>query len=391
MNKKIQDIPVDVPGLWQEYINQLQQKGIKSPRITIHGGYGKNNTGDDAILHVLIQRVKKYFPTAKITVVCHGPKQIRLWYPEVSACHFKSFTTLKTILRSHIYMIGGGGIIDRINTYSGYRRFKIFDMKGKFLFFAALLAKWFGASTHFYAIGATSFPDPFVKLLTRLVLPQMDIVSVRDFLSYKNLYHLGIKRELIPVLDPALSLEPSPSEEAKKILKTWGISDRSRPLVGLNMRYVRDGVTDNQKTIDQTIQMVRYLIQEKECDVFFIPISQNPFKHFEDDLDFGRKVKAGLGSSPHFFLMEQYYHPTLMMAVLGEMDFCILERLHAVILAYKMGVPFFVISYDDKVSEFVKLVGEEERMIDLSEFTLEKVRERIESDLDRIKLKGHPI
>lgn len=389
MRERFQNMPEDVPGLWQGYVNRLQQKGIKTPRVAIHGGYGKNNTGDDAILHVLIQRVKKYLPNAKITVICHGPKQIHLWYPEVSTCHFKSFTTLKAILRSHIYMIGGGGIIDRINTYSGFQRFKIFDMKGKFLFLAALLAKWFGASTHFYAIGATSFPDPLVKLLTRFVLPRMDIVSVRDYLSYKNLCSLGIKRELIPVLDPALSLEPTSREEAVKILKTWGISERSRPLIGLNMRYVRDGVTDNQKTIAQAIQMVRYLIQEKGCDVFFIPISQNPFKHFEDDLDFGRKVKAGLEIPDHFFLMEQYYHPTLMMAILGEMDFCILERLHAVILAYKMGVPFFVISYDDKVSEFVKLIGEEERMIDLSEFTLGKVRERIDHDLDRIRLKTH--
>jgi polysaccharide pyruvyl transferase WcaK-like protein len=387
MDKRIQNIPDDVPGLWQGYIDWLRQKGIENPRITIHGGYGKNNTGDDAILHVLIERIKKYIPKAQITVICHGPKQITLWYPEVSACHFKSLTALKAICRSHIYLIGGGGIIDRINTYSGYQRFKIFDMKGKFLFFAALLAKWFGASTHFYAIGATSFPDPLVKLLTKFVLPRVDVVSVRDPLSHKNLCNLGIKRELIFVLDPALSLEPSPKEEAKKILKSLGISERSRPLVGLNMRYVRDGLTDNQKTVSETIRMVHYLNQEKGCDVFFIPISQNPFKHFEDDLDFGRKIKAGLGNPAHFFLLERYYHPTLMMAILGEMDFCILERLHAVILAYKMGVPFFVISYDDKVSEFVKLVGQEEKMIDLSEFSLEKVREKIDQDLNRIKLK----
>lgn len=385
MNNILKTIPDDVPGLWQNYVKWLRNKGIEKPRIVIHGGYGKNNTGDDAILHVLIQRIKKNIPKAQITVICHGPKQIRLWYPEVSAYHFRSFATLKAILRSHIYLIGGGGIIDQINTYSGYRRFRIFDMKGKFLFLAALLAKWFGASTHFYAIGATSFPDSAVKLLSRIVLPRADIVSVRDFLSYKKLRSIGINRELIPVLDPALSLEPSTKEEAKEILKTLGISEQIRPLVGLNMRYVRDGVTDNQKIILETIQMVHYLIQEKKCDVLFIPISQNPFKHFEDDLDFGRKVKAGLNPTPHFYLLEQYYHPTLMMAILGEMDFCILERLHAVILAYKMRVPFFVISYDDKVSEFVKLVGQVERMIDLSGFNWKKVCQKIDDELNRIQ------
>jgi polysaccharide pyruvyl transferase WcaK-like protein len=380
------NIPYDVPGLWEDYVDLMQKKGIEFPRVAIHGGYGKNNTGDDAILHVLITRTRKYLPKAQITVICHGPDKVRSWYPEISACHFKSLSALRAILKSHIYFIGGGGIINRVNVFSGYQTFKIFDMKGKFLFFAAYLAKLFGAQIHFYAIGATSFPDPVVKLLARIVLAQADVVSVRDPLSIKNIRDLGVKRELIQVLDPALSLEPAHRKDATIALKECGIGERSRPLICLNMRYVRNGVTDNEKTVAEAAQLVQYLIDEKECDVLYIPISQHPLKHFEDDLDFGRKVKAGLRDISHFFLMEKYYHPTIMMAVLGEMDFCILERLHAVILASKMGVPFFAISYDDKVTEFVKLVGCENLMIDLAEFNVEKIREKIGVHIDRLHL-----
>jgi len=387
------NIPYDVPGLWEDYVDLMQKKGIEFPRVAIHGGYGKNSTGDDAILHVLITRTRKYLPKAQITVICHGPEKVRSWYPEISACHFKSLSALRAILESHIYFIGGGGIINRVNVFSGYQTFRIFDMKGKFLFFAAYLAKLFGAQTHFYAIGATSFPDPIVKLLARVVLAQADVVSVRDPLSIKNIRDLGVKRELILVLDPALSLEPASREEATRTLREWGIAERSRPLVCLNMRYVRDGVTDNLKTIAETIQLVRYLVEEKGCDVLYIPFSQHPFKHFEDDLDFGRKVKGGLGTLSHFYLMEKYYHPTLTMAILGEMDFCILERHHAVILTSKMAIPFFAISYDDKVSQLMKILGQEEMMIDLSEFRWSKVRDKIEPSLNLIRSKkmGRPI
>jgi polysaccharide pyruvyl transferase WcaK-like protein len=377
-------IPQDVPGLWDEYIELMQRKGIKNPRVVIHGGYGKKNLGDDAILHVLITRTRKYLPQSRITVVCHGPNNVLNWYPDISACHFKSLSALHAIIKSHIYIIGGGGIINKINVYSGYKTFKIFDMKGKFLFFAAYLAKLFGANTHFYAIGATSFPDPVVKCLALFVLNRADIVSVRDPLSIANLRESGVKRELIHVLDPALSLEPASKEKARSALKECGIDKKLRPLMCLNMRYVRDGVTDNNQTIAETVKLVRHLIEEKKFYVLFMPLSQHPTEYFEDDLDFGRQVKSGIGNTIYFYLMDKYYHPTIIMAVLREMDFCILERLHAVILASKVGIPFLAIAYDNKVTEFVKHVGREGMMISLNEFTSAAVSMRIETHIDSI-------
>jgi polysaccharide pyruvyl transferase WcaK-like protein len=378
-------IPHDVPGLWESYAELIQKKGIEHPRVVIHGGYGKNNMGDDAILHVLLTRTKKYLPKADIMVVCHGPDNVLKWYPDISACHFKSFSALRAIAKSHIYFIGGGGIINVINTYSGYRTFRIFDLKGKFLFVAAYLAKIFGAKTHFYAVGATSFPDPVVKLLARIVMNQADVVSVRDSLSITNLRRIGVKKELVQVLDPALSLQPAHKETALAVLKECGIHRGQRPIVCINMRYVNDKVIDNRKTIAETIVLIRYLINEKMCDVFFIPVSQHPSNHFEDDLDFGRQVKKGLNLTSHFYLMEKYYHPTVMMAVLREMDFCILERLHAVILASKTGVPFFAVAYDNKVSEFVKTTGRENMMIDLNGFNMGIIIKKIGTHIDRLE------
>lgn len=377
-------IPYDVPGLWESYAHLMKKKKIERPGIVIHGGYGKKNMGDDAILHVLIKRTKKHFPNSQITVLCHGPENVRNWYSDIDACHFKSLAALLSIVKSHIYFIGGGGIVNKINAYSGYKTFKIFDMKGKFLFIAAYLAKLFGAKTHFYAIGVTSFPDPVVRLLARIVLNQTDVVSVRDPLSMHNIKKIGIKREVVQVHDPALSLEPAPDEDGKALLAECGIMERKRVLICINMRYVRDKNIDNNRTVAETIKLADYLIKEKKCSVIFLPVSQHPFKHFEDDLHFGRRVKDGLNQSTHFYLIEKYYHPTLFMALLGEMDFCILERLHAVILTSKMKTPFFAVSYDDKVREFVKLIGNEEMMTDLSEFNHGNIYEKIIPHIDRI-------
>ncbi|MGA1791282.1 MAG: polysaccharide pyruvyl transferase family protein [bacterium] len=383
----MKNIPYDVPGFWEGCLEFVERRGIDRPRVVIHGGYGKRNLGDDAILHVLIKRTKRYLPKAHITVICHGPDNVRKWYPDISIYHFKSLSTLLAIIKSNIYIIGGGGIVNIINVYSGRKTFKIFDMKGKFLFFAAHLAKFSGAKTHFYAIGATSFPDPGVKILARIVLSKADFVSVRDPLSIKNIRGIGVKRKLFLVLDPALSMETAPRKDVLAALNECGMPERgSRPFLCLNMRYIGDRKTDNKKTLLETMRLVEYLIDQKKCDVLFMPASQHPTKHLEDDLDFGRRLKAELGEIPHFYLMEKYYHPRVMMGILAEMDFCILERLHTVILASKVGVPFLAISYDNKVTEYVKLIEKEKMMIGIEEFKLSEVQEKIDPYLDKIRL-----
>jgi len=360
------DIPRDVPGLWEGYQQWLEERGIRQPRVAVHGGYGKNNLGDDAILDVLIERTLRHLPDARITVVCHGPDNVRRRYDDVAgltACHFKSRAAAVAVVRSHIYIIGGGGIVNRINVYSGRQRWKILDPKGKVLFLAALGAKLAGAKTHFYAIGATSFPDAGVKALARLVLRTADTVSVRDPLSVENLRSLGLRREIVRVLDPALSLRPDEPEAAESVLQQWGVAARPRRRVGVAFRYVRDASTDNQAKVRAVADLVRHLVRKTGCQVVFIPASHHPSEHYEDDLDFGRQVRSILGPTDDFSLIEQYYHPRLMMALLAAMDFNLMERLHAVILTSQTEVPFFAVAYDAKVAEYARLVGCADRMI----------------------------
>jgi len=260
-------------------------------------------------------------------------------------------------------------------------------MKGKYLFVAAYLAKIFGARTNFYAIGATSFPDILVKLLSKIALSNADEVSVRDPLSISNLRKLGIKRELVLVRDPALSLEPARPEEAVRILESMGLrskASRSRPLVGINFRYVNDPAVNNERSLTQAAQLVRYFIREKKCDVLFLPISHHPSKHLEDDLDFGRQVRNRLDHVSHYFILEDYLHPRLMMALMGEMDCMILSRLHSVILGSKMNAPIFTVSYDDKVTQFVRLIQKEDMLMKLNDFSAEKAQQCIGTELDLI-------
>jgi polysaccharide pyruvyl transferase WcaK-like protein len=377
--KSLRGIPVDVPQLWETLAGRFESLG-RGPRVVIHGGYGKNNMGDDALLHVIRGRVLTAFPDARIHVVCHGPERVMERYRDahggpVTASHFKSADTVGAAVRSDLYIIGGGGIVNRINAYSGLMTFKWLDPKGKFQFLAALLAGWTGAFTLYYGIGAESFPDPVVRRLMRFALKRADVVSTRDPRTMENLREIGVEREIVQVLDPAISLEPAPRDEADAVLRTAGATvsaERARPLVGLNFRWVGDPAIDNERTLAEATRLARDL-ETRGCDVIFFPISQHPDRHLEDDLDFGRRLRDALGAPEWFSLLEEYPHPAVYMALLGACDALVLTRLHAVILGTMMGVPLAAVSYDDKVTEFVKLSGQHERLVELDGFTYERL------------------
>ena len=82
--------------------------GVDRPKVVLHGGYGKHNLGDDAILDVLLSQIQQHLPTARVTVLAHGPDFVRARYG-VPAYHFSALKAIGTILSADLYVIGGRG------------------------------------------------------------------------------------------------------------------------------------------------------------------------------------------------------------------------------------------------------------------------------------------
>jgi polysaccharide pyruvyl transferase CsaB len=379
---------VEGPGLpanqdqpWRQWGQDLQKRGCLPPRVVLHGGYGKRNIGDDAILEVLLAQLRDAIPSAEITVVGHGPAEVQARH-DVAACHFASWAALKAILTADVYIIGGGGIINRINTYSGFRHLRVLDPKGKFLFIAAAMAKLSGARLDFHAIGATSFPDSIVRWLAPRVLDRADALTVRDPQSRELLQSAGVRKAIHVVPDPVVKLEPAPATFAKQLLTEMGVAlDRLK--VGVNFRYVSEPDIDNARTIRDVALLVEWLQIERDAQVLFLPFGRHPSRQVENDLIFAHKVAECLNHRQDFRILERELRPAEMKAVLGQMDLCLLERLHSVIMAAPTGVPIISVIYDDKVAAFADMVGLEESKLPLREFSFETARERVTALLEQ--------
>jgi polysaccharide pyruvyl transferase WcaK-like protein len=370
--------------MWAAF--RAQWKGSRLPRIVLHGGYGKGNLGDDALLEALLARARREWPGAPVTVICHGPAWVRARHG-VAAYHFTRPGAWRAVLRCDLYIIGSGGIIDRINAYSGFQRLRWLDPKGKYQFVAAWLARLAGARVAFCAIGATSVPDPIVGRLARLALQRADWVSLRDPLSASVLRGLGVQRLLPVVPDPVNDIVAIPAERARALLAAEGV-DLGRPLVALAFRYVAEQDADNQQTVREVAQLAERLAAEYNAAVLFVPFGRHPTRAVEDDALFATAVQAQLAERRSALtVLSRAYTPAEVKGMLGLAAVCIVERLHAVLLAATAGTPVVGVIYDDKVEQYMRLVDLPAR-IPLREFSAQRALQALSMVAPRLQGAG---
>ena len=103
-----------------------------------------------------------------------------------------------------------------------------------------------------------------------------------------------------------------------------------------------------------------------------------------------------MGENSHYMIMDKFYNPEIMKAVLGEMDFLILARLHAMILSSTMGIPFFCVSYDRKINIFSEIAKRDDipvpapQVMSVAEFNSIDICKRLDPFIDNIlKEKTH--
>ena len=159
------------------------------------------NSGDDAIFSALLNIVlSKISPQAKIYVLADNDKLIKAKYrinDSIRIFEFHQFQKLRKIAHilkaSDLLIYGGGDIINgNIQSMS-------------FLALALIL----GLPAMCCGVGVVPIKSPLKKFLTRIVLNQVDLITVRDEESKKRLELLGVtKPEVVVTSDLAFLRRP---------------------------------------------------------------------------------------------------------------------------------------------------------------------------------------
>ena len=351
----------------------------EKPLILIQGGYGKNNLGDDALLLTIQQKILTIRSDADIVAVCHYPSNVKSKYG-INAVYFTERTAIKYFFTCDALIIGGGDIVNKINTFSGYRFFKIFDPKGKYLFFTSLLTRLRRKIVVFYVVGMTSIPDKAVELLMRITLPKADLLGIRDMVTYETIVPMVKgKSDIIVCHDPALDFHMQMELDMDSWLKDKNVQPETKMIIVSVRHVLNDRINANLiNSIKLYIEYIDKYFQDYQ--VLLLPVSQHPDKKLENDLIISSQVFSKLSLGCRAILISEYLHPQFVKELFGRADLILMARLHGLILSYDFHRPTIVLSYDNKVTQFAKMAGYKS-VLPYESISFERIKELSDAEL----------
>ncbi|WP_274362485.1 polysaccharide pyruvyl transferase CsaB [Paenibacillus thermotolerans] len=313
---------------------------VNHKRIVISGYYGFRNSGDEAVLHSIVSALREESERQGVSVtpvvLSANPAETARMYG-VEAVHRMRPKELISAVRSAGALISGGGSL--LQDVTGVKTIPYYLGVIK-------LAQLMGKPTYVYAqgIGPVLRRGLFGPMI-RSVLRACKYVSVRDEESKELLAALGLNgKEVQVVPDPVMGLGVSAR------LRRSG-ADRGKT-VGVSVRFWREDRAD----LDAVAVGLALLMERSDCGVTFLPF------HLPSDLDASRVVAEKLlsmGFGPDRVTVHPgTEHPEDMLREVSQCAALIGMRLHSLIYAATSFIPAIGVSYDPKIDQFLRRLGD---------------------------------
>lgn len=331
--------------------------------MVIHCASGMENSGDEAILQVLLRRYTPEFEVAVIslcpekTLALHGAMGIRALGERDAACH-------QAIAECDVFILGGGGLLQDKTTIFNPSRW-----------LAKLrLAQRMGKTTCLYANSVGELRFGINRRMAARALKKVHLITLRDALSAELLERLGVAGAQVTA-DPAFSLEPPTPEEQAAARQKY---DLPREYVCIAIRHwydtnavipVKIATRLGLRSRKNARQYARYtsvmaeitqrINEELGLPAVFLSMCRGR------DAGVARDILAKLPQNlGNFTIDEPSMTPQDALAVIGQSKLLLGMRLHSLIYAADLGVPMVPIVYQDKVAGLAQMLGAEAVHVD---------------------------
>lgn len=213
-----------------------------------------------------------------------------------------------------------------------------------------LFAKLLEKRVVIYGASIGPFKNKLVRSLVKFALNKVDLITLREEISYEYLQKIGINKPPIYVTaDLAFLMQPAPIEKGKAIMSQENINPDDKPIIGMTLsmsiyKLYLTGINSKEKYsqyIKLTAQFIDYLIETLGATIVFIPHS---IKRKQDDRISAKEIHQMVKNKNKFKLLNNEYSPNELKSIIGLCDFFIGERTHSIIASTSMNVPSISIS-----------------------------------------------
>jgi len=305
-------------------------------RIGISGSYGGLNLGDEAILHSIINQLRRDLK-AEITVFSRNAEDTKRRHGVERALDVRKLSRAEVqpeIERLDLFILGGGGIL--------------YDADARTYLREVLIAKEQGIPVMVYAIGAGPLQDPGAQQAVREALEHVELITVRERGAHQILENAGLHRDMAVTADPALLLKPEPLRRG--VLRTEGLEGRRR-LIGMSVREPGVAAPDIDQKVYHALlaNAADFMVDRFDADIVFVPMEPESL-----DNQHSHAVIAQMLRAPRATVLKGQYSSQQLLALMSRFSFVVGMRLHFLIFAALRGVPFVALPYSGKVAGFLE-------------------------------------
>ncbi|MBQ6998533.1 MAG: polysaccharide pyruvyl transferase CsaB [Clostridia bacterium] len=316
----------------QMYSDAMRQHGSDA---AILGYYGYGNCGDDALLHAILKDIYAIRPYFSPTVLSYKPAITAQDYGVHSINRFDIFAVRKLFNKVKLFIAGGGSLIQDVTSTKSLL----------YYLYIIRLAKKKGVPVMLYGNGIGPINKPLNKKLAAKVLNTVDVITLRDYESLQLLESMGVTAPEIKITaDPALSLTVGDTENAKQILKKYGLKN-SEKFFCLSVRRWKNMGNAAKSFAD----ICARISAQYGLTPVIVPMQ------YSKDMPVSREIAELAGCRS--VLIDESLTADDILAILNLSEAAVTVRLHMLIFGTLLGVPVLGVDYDPKVSSFEKFAG----------------------------------
>jgi len=332
-----------------EKLSKRQAAPLERNLIVVSGYYGFDNLGDEAILEELLNELRRLCAPEEIVVLSGNAQLTTKAYATPAVNRWQVSGFLRTLLRTKLFISGGGSLFQDTRNLNS-----IIFYGGQIV-----MARLTGAKVMIYAQGIGPLQSPASKFLTKFVWRLAQAITVRDEPSKKLLESWGISATL--TADPVWCLpqSPLPSAVLQQLPDKGYLANenqaQSELLIGISLRPYSQFPKMGGQTLAETLAEVLKETLPKKSRLLLLPLQMDRDKPILQS--FANACKS-IGLDSELFDTSLLTQPSQWLSLIAHVDFLIGMRLHALLIALKLGKPVAGIPYDPKVSHLLEVFGQ---------------------------------
>ncbi len=313
--------------------------GQKPYDAIISGSYGFRNIGDDALLMSILKDLKSFKPDIRLMVLSKIPAGTARDFQVASINRVNILRIYQAMRKSKAFIYGGGNLLQDITS-----------TRSLFFYLSMVwLAKRLDLKVMFYANGIGPLKKSLNRLLTKKIINKVDVITLREALSFDELKHMEIsKPRILLTADAALTVMDGYGGTSSGIVERFGLNDR-KPLLGISLRkYPGHERIEHEKYETVIAQAIDHMAEKYDAYPVFFPMMH------PEDVQILENVAAKMNNESYIIKDKLDIQETYEL--ISSFKMLIGMRLHALVFSAVAAVPMIGLVYDPKIQGFLDCI-----------------------------------